>query len=123
MEKTGIGKQILTENQVIRLIQSINDFSVSNSALIFLSEVESDKTYSKADLRRFRCFETTAIIAYARPFSEARGRVPKLTMNLLGIKLDQEKSTLHSRLIALRNKSFAHSDADMMRFVSKPHRL
>jgi hypothetical protein len=123
MGKTEIKKKILTENQIIKLIQSINDFSVANSALIFLSEVEGDKTYSKGDLRRFRCFETTAIISYARPFSESRGIVPKLTLNLLGIKLDQQNLTLHNNLIALRNKTFAHSDSDMMRFISKPHRI
>jgi hypothetical protein len=123
MGKREINKQSLTENQVTRLIQSVNDFSVANSALIFLSEVESDKTYSKADLRRFRCFETTAIISYARPFSESRGSVPRLTLKLLGIKLEQEKSIFHNHLITLRNKIFAHSDSDMMRFISKPHRL
>jgi hypothetical protein len=123
MRKSKSQNRPLTEEQKIRLIYSMSDFALANSAMIFLSDLESEKKYSKPELRRFRCYETTAIIAYVRPFSESRGKIPKLTLNLIGAALDHEKILLHNKLLRLRNKVFAHSDSDMMRFLSKPHKL
>ncbi len=46
------------------MIYSLGDLELALSAAAFLSEVDSDKTYNKVELRRFRCYETTVIVAY-----------------------------------------------------------
>jgi hypothetical protein len=38
---------------------------------------------------------------------------------MTGTKLSEEQQKLHRRLIRLRNKIFAHSDAELMRMVAK----
>jgi hypothetical protein len=86
---------------------------------VFLSECDPDENYVKADRRRFRCYETAAIVAYARPFSASHGGVPPLSLEMAGVELNSEEMKLHHELVRLRNKVFAHSDADMMRVDAK----
>ena len=38
---------------------------------------------------------------------------------MIGVQLSEEQSLLHQRLMNLRNKVFAHSDAEMMRMTSQ----
>jgi hypothetical protein len=71
-------------NRLQRLMISIQDFQIAGSAATFLLEdVDETAGYPLAELRRFRCYETTMVIAYARPFSMARGAVmPLIIMTL-----------------------------------------
>lgn len=94
-----------------RLNLSFRDFAHARSAITFIEEEigDEDETYTLAELRKFTCYETTLIVAYARPFSESHG-LPKLTFSQLAVKLSPFNRALHDEMIALRNKVFAHSD-------------
>lgn len=59
---------------------SIQDFQIARSAATFLLEdIDEDARYPLAEMRRFKCYETTMVIAYARPFSMAKGEVGPLS--------------------------------------------
>ena len=47
-----------------RLLYSLNDLQQALSACEFLYECDETHTYSKIELRRFRCYETTLVVAY-----------------------------------------------------------
>src|ERR1700716_2489277 len=81
----------------MRLLYSLNDLQQALSACEFLYECDESKTYSKVELRRFRCFETTLVIAYTRPFSQSRGTVPSLTFKMAGLKFSKKRTSLHER--------------------------
>jgi hypothetical protein len=102
-----------------RLLYSLNDLQQALSACEFLYECEEAQTYSKIELRRFRCYETTLVVAYTRPFSQSRGDVPPLTMKMVDLKLSKERQALHDDLIERRNKIMAHSDSEMMRMTTQ----
>jgi len=53
-------------------------------------------------------FTTTLIVAYARPFATGRGNI-NLPTRL--IKYGNDEKALHKRLLRLRDKEYAHSDA------------
>ncbi|WP_170611859.1 MULTISPECIES: hypothetical protein [unclassified Ruegeria] len=76
-------------------------------------------SYSKVELRRFRCYEHTAIISYARPFSDGKSKVPRLSLKQIRADLTQDQKQLHNRVLRLRNKLVAHSDAEMMNFTAE----
>lgn len=101
----------------VRLLYSMKDIQLAISAADFLQECDPDAKISKVDLRRYKCYETTAIISYARPFSESRGGFPKLSLRMINVQLDDQLKALHQRILELRNQVIAHSDADMMRMV------
>lgn len=103
-----------------RLLYSQNDLQQALSACEFLYDCEEDASYSKADLRRFRCFETTLVVAYTRPFTQSRGGTPPLTIKMIDLKLSAERRALHSRLVGMRNTMMAHSDVEMMRMTTQP---
>lgn len=109
--------------QRLRLLYSLGDFQLALSAATFLSECDLDEKYSKVELRRFRCYETTMVMGYTRPFSEAKGEIPRLTLKMAGAKLDDKQRALHQKFLRLRNKVIAHSDAEMMRIVTKSHSM
>lgn len=100
-----------------RLLYSLNDLQQALSACAFLSELDENEKYSRVDLRRFRCFETTLVISYTRPFSQSKGGVPPLTMKMVDLKLTPERQALHESLMQMRNQIVAHSDAEMMRMT------
>lgn len=104
----------------LRLLYSLNDFQLALSASAFLMECDHDKPISKIERRRFKCFETTMIVSYVRPFSQSHGEVPKLTLEMCGPPLKPDLRVMHDRICRLRNKVFAHSDADLMRMVVEP---
>jgi len=103
-----------------RLLYSLNDLQQALSACAFLYECDEDASYSKVELRRFRCFETTLVVAYTRPFTQSRGGTMPLTMKMVGLKLSDEKRALHARLVEMRNTIMAHSDEEMMRMTTQP---
>jgi hypothetical protein len=95
----------------------MKDIQLALSAADFLQECDPESSISKVELRRYKCYKTTAIVAYARPFSESRGGVPKLSMKMIGVRLDDQNQALHDKIIELRNQVVAHSDEEMMRMV------
>jgi len=103
-----------------RLVYSLNDLQQALSACDFLYECEETNTYSKIELRRFRCYETTLVVAYTRPFSQSRGAAAALTLKMIGLKLSKDRQALHDRLMDMRNKIMAHSDSEMMRMTTQP---
>jgi hypothetical protein len=98
-----------------RLLLSVRDLNQARSAAQFLlEEVEWEDKYPLGELRRFQAYETSLIVAYARPFSQSKGQVPPLSYGRLGIKLRSSVSEIHNDLINKRNKLFAHSDPDIV---------
>lgn len=97
-----------------RTIYSGWDFQQALSALTFLiEEWENKKKYSKVELRRLRCFETTLIVSFARPFKTGRGR-EQLDLSMIGFEFTKEETELKDKLIRLRNKVITHSDEEEM---------
>jgi hypothetical protein len=112
-------KLLHAERRRIRLLYSLGDFQLALSACEFLYECDPQETYSKIQLRRFRCFETTLIIAYCRPFSQSDGNVAPLTLKMAKVDLTEKEKLLHRRLIRMRNKIVAHSDRELMRMTTQ----
>ncbi len=100
----------------LKLIYSLRDFQLALSALDFLLEVDEEATYSKIELRRFRCYLETAATAYWRPFATANG-LRALTFEQLGVVPTVAEIELHNRLRVFRNKVVAHSDPERMRVL------
>ncbi|WP_319413166.1 hypothetical protein [uncultured Cohaesibacter sp.] len=89
------------------------DLQMSLSALTFLLEVDNDKKYGFVELRRFKCYETTFVIAYGRTFTKSDGsRHKQLSPKLIGVSLDDEEKEFHERILKARNKKYAHADLD-----------
>tara|TARA_R110002020_G_scaffold134518_32_gene300240 strand:- start:1212 stop:1754 length:543 start_codon:yes stop_codon:yes gene_type:complete len=101
-----------------RLLLSLRDFAHAHSAITFIrEEIDFEKKYSLAELRRFQCFETMLVVSYCRPFSESVGEIPRLSYQALGIKLSPFVKALHDSLTVKRNKLFAHSDAGSVEYA------
>ena len=106
----------LTDAQLMRLIQSCGDFQQALSALTFLfEECDYAGKYSVPHLRKFRCYESAAIIAFSRPFDSSRGRTA-LGLRAVGVQLSAEEKVLKSKVVELRNRVIAHSDEESMHF-------
>lgn len=106
----------LSDAQLRRLLYSLWDFQQSLSALTFLMEdCDFDVKYSAVELRRFRCFESTVIISFARPFETSRGQTT-LGLRAIGFLLTEQEKRIQERLMKLRRKVIAHSDEDEMHF-------
>mgnify|MGYP006432966033 CR=1 FL=1 len=108
----------LTAQQLERTVYSLWDFQQALSALTFLLEdCDFDQNYTKVDLRRFRCYETTLIVSMARPFEKSRGATA-LSLRATGIRLENAEKTLVDRIMALRRRIVAHSDEEEMHYRS-----
>lgn len=105
--------QLAAWNKLKRLMLSGRDFQQAHSAATFLCE-EMEAARGLAALRRLRCFETNVVVSYARPFSQAHGAVKPLRLSDLNLEMKAGWEEMHQRLIRLRNKLFAHSDADIV---------
>lgn len=106
-----------TEEEITRILFSAHDFQTSLSALTFLGE-EYPEEIQRIELRRIRCFETTMVISYARPFSQSYLPLPRFCLNLISFTPSEDEASLHEELMALRNKRVAHSDFETMRMHS-----
>lgn len=100
-------------NKLNRVMLSGRDFQQALSAATFLYE-EMDDARGLPALRRLRCFETNMVVSYARPFSQAHGAVKPLKLSDIYLEMKAGWQEMHERLIRLRNKLFAHSDADIV---------
>jgi len=108
----------LTDSQLTRTIYSAWDFQQALSALTFLLEdCDYTQKYSRVQLRRFRCYETTLIISFSRPFEQSRNGTT-LSLKALGIVLSSDEKSLVTKLLALRRKVIAHSDEEEMHFLA-----
>lgn len=91
-------------------------FQQALSALTFLlEECDFESKYDKIKLRRFRCYESTVIIAMSRPIETTKGDVT-IGFRALGIKHSQDEKALLARISKLRNKVIAHSISEEMHF-------
>ena len=100
-----------------RIILAGRDFQESLSAVTFMLEEMDPKeteTYTLPELRRLRCYETTAIVAYARAFnSQRKGKQDPFSFEDINLSLAQDELDLHNKLIGFRDEIYAHSDADI----------
>lgn len=103
------------------MLSALGDFQLALSAATFLQEADENEKYSVAELRRFRCFEQTAIVSYSWPFSQSKGSAPSLSPKKIGLSLSQPEKDLHDGVIRLRNKAIAHSDVELMNFAAATH--
>jgi hypothetical protein len=106
----------MDDKQQLRLIYSLRDFQLALSSWTFFMEVDPDEPCSKVELRRFRCYQDSAVIAYWRPFSRADG-LPALSFAEIGVTPTADELGLHERLRVYRNKVVAHSDPERMRIL------
>ena len=115
MSKSKSTREEKEHQQLMRLAMSARDFRHALSAATFLTE-ECDwiKSYSNAERRKFRCYETTMVVAYGRPFVQSRGQVaPPFNWNMVPeLELGPDERRLHEQLLTYRNKLHAHSDSD-----------
>jgi hypothetical protein len=102
-------------NMLTRLMISSHDFQEALSAATFLvEEVDQSAKYPLAQIRRFRCYETAMVIAYARPFSMAKGAVGPLKWKDTGLRRTVAEKSLHEKLMGHRNTVYGHSDAEFV---------
>ena len=80
-----------------------------------MEECDFDAKYTAVELRKFRCFESTAIISFARPFERSRGQTV-VGLRAIGVLLTEQEKKICERLMNLRRKVIAHSDEDEMHF-------
>jgi hypothetical protein len=99
-----------------RIILACRDFQESLSAITFMLEEmdpQEEETYTLPELRRLRCYETTAIVAYARAFnSQRKGKRDPFSFEDINLNLNQDEYDLHEKLVGFRDEIYAHSDAD-----------
>lgn len=108
--------------QLMRLMMSAIDFRHALSAATFLlEEVGWSKSYRTEEIRRFKCYETTMVVAYARPFTQSRGHAAPFSWKLIkpGFQLESSEAKLHTQLLDHRNKLHAHSDSDATQIRSE----
>lgn len=108
-------------NRDIRLIHALSDFQQAMSALTFIDELEPDREITRVELRRYRCLEDAAVVAYWRPFSQSQG-LPSLSLKQIGLIPSDRELRLHELIKLQRNKVVAHTDVDRMRIALKAWR-
>ena len=100
------------------MLYSLGDLRSALDAASLLEDAFEEEERLTLGLRQLKCHETAMIVSYARPFSDSKGGVPRLSLKMCRAQLTGKQQELHERIIKLRNKVVAHSDADMMRMVS-----
>lgn len=96
-----------------RLVIAHADLQQALSAITFLGEeLDENAQYSKVELRRFKCFETTFIVSYGRAFTKSNGRYDQVPLKRIGIRLTPRERELHEVIVKLRQTVHAHSDED-----------
>ncbi|NKL18477.1 hypothetical protein [Rhizobium leguminosarum] len=95
-----------------RLLIAYADLQMALSAITFLGEdLDPEAKYSKIELRRLKCFETTFIVSYGRAFTKSKGsRYDQVSLRGIGVKLSAKERALHELIVGLRQKEYAHSD-------------
>lgn len=102
-------------NKLTLLMISTQDFAQAYSAAAFLlEEVDDGERYTLAERRRFQCYETAMVVAYARPFSMAKGEIGPRKWKDTGLSMTEAERSLHRKLIKYRHTLYAHSDAEFV---------
>ncbi|MDA7085484.1 hypothetical protein PH586_03640 [Pseudomonas sp. SA3-5] len=102
--------------QFHRTVYAIWDFQQALSALIFLlEECDLSSKYTKAQIRRFKCYESQAIISFCRPFAQSKNG-SQLSLKRIQVTLGADESRLKKDVLHLRNKIIAHSDSEEMHY-------
>lgn len=79
----------ITKDELIRIIYSQWDMQQALSALTFLLEdCDFEQKYSRAEIRKFMCYEANLIISFSRPFIQSRGK-SILNLKKMGISLSE----------------------------------
>ena len=106
----------MSDAQLLRAIYSNWDFQQALSALSFLlEECDFGAKYNYIQLRKFRCYETSVIISFSRPFESSRSATA-LGLKAIGVRLEREELALQQKVLNLRRKVVAHSDEEAMHF-------
>lgn len=106
-----------------RIVYSAWDFQQALSALTFLwEECDFEGQYSNLQLRKFRCFETTAIVSFSRPFKVGRGR-QALDLAAIGFEFAEGEERLRDKILRLRDKIVSHSDEEEMEYRTHSFRI
>lgn len=106
-----------------RIVYSSWDFQQALSALTFLcEECDFDGRYSNIQLRKFRCFETTAIVSFSRPFKVGRRR-KVLDLSEIGFEYSEDEERLKDKILRLRDKIVSHSDEEEMEYITHSFRV
>ncbi|TAT88215.1 hypothetical protein ELI54_08325 [Rhizobium ruizarguesonis] len=108
-------KPIITNDErdlLKRLLIAHADLQMALSAMTFLAEeFDAEAKYTKIELRRFKCFETTFVVSYGRAFTKSKGsRYDQVSLRGIGVKLSEKERVLHELIVNLRQKTYAHSD-------------
>jgi hypothetical protein len=74
-----------------------------------MEECDFEARYNRAELRKFRCYEASLIISFARPFEPSRGQTT-IGLRAIGLELNPEETRLKEAMLSLRRKVIAHSD-------------
>ena len=102
--------------QFHRTVYAIWDFQQALSALTFLlEECDLNSTYNKIQIRRFKCYESQAIISFCRPFAQSKNG-SQLSLKRIQLTLSTDESKLKEDILHLRNKIVAHSDSEEMHY-------
>ena len=116
MSKPKLTPEQYQRGQLRRLMMSALDFRHALSAATFLMEDVDWELgrYTQEDRRRFKCYETSMVVSYGRPFSTARGMAASFSWKQLGreFAMSADEKILHKMLIDARNRIYAHSDDD-----------
>lgn len=96
-----------------RILISYNDFKQAQEIAGLLLEGDLYKNYPHENRHLFIALNMAAIIAYARPFGDSKGKLAhnRLPGKVLRI-LNEEELKVHNMVIEDRNTMMAHSDAD-----------
>lgn len=106
-----------------RIVYSSWDFQQALSALTFLlEECDFEDQYSRVQLRKFRCFEATAIVSFSRPFKVGRGR-KALDLEAIGFEFSEYENRLKDKIFRLRDKIVSHSDEEEMEYTTHSLRI
>jgi len=97
-----------------RLSIYIGDFKQARKVASFILQ-QKFHTKARTDLRELKhlAFNTSLVISYSRPFSSNRdiGSGKSSLRHLVSTLLDEGRSVLHKRVLALRDTTYGHSDA------------
>lgn len=110
-----IQKQTTDQIELLkRMVIASSDLQTSLSAITFLNEADAEESYSKVELRRYKCYETAFIVSYGRTFTNSKGsRYKKLSLKMIGVELSSKQTELHNKIINARHKKYAHSDMEL----------
>lgn len=107
-----------------RIVVAWQDLDDGRAALNRLLGLNGDTPPPSGDTTVRQALVTSVIVAYGRLFapSKSRGDVPGQLPGAFANGLTPEERKLHKRIIALRSKEFAHSDADIadLRITVRP---